>query len=95
MTTTVKLSELEEEELKKLIGKRIILGGKGILDGLKHLSKSQSEKVIAIGEYPPYGKCIKAKHYGCKNSVLLPEWNWDQECMIFDHKEFKALPKWS
>ena len=90
----VTLSDLPQDKLQELIGKRVILGGKGILDGLKHKSRASSDRVLGLTIHPYYGKCIRMISYGKKTTVLLPECNWDQQAAILTEKEYKELPKW-
>lgn len=88
------LDKLTDEELESLIGKRVVLGGRGLLDGLKHMSKSSSYRVIGIFNDEYYGRFIRMKEHGRRITVLLPQPAWNQQVAILTEKEYKKLPKY-
>ena len=84
---------IEEEVIKENIGNYILLGGHGIIDGLKE-----------AGDYKNYAKIIRldkdedtntlrmyAKKYRAHNLVYLPEYEWDEAYIIINQKEYNKL----
>ena len=69
------------------VGDRIVLGGKGILDGLQHASKSMSHKVVNVA--PGHVSLIA---YRSKTRVHIQDSYKDQAVAIYSNKEFAQLP---
>ena len=85
---------ITKELIEQNIGNYILLGGQGIVDGLKR-----------VNNYKEYLKIIKLEHdddgdlemyvrkYRKHDLVYLPEFSWDQEYVIISPKEYRGLKK--
>jgi hypothetical protein len=72
-------------------GNYIILGGKGILDGLKcRPTKFEACLIIKIAEDK-----MTVKQYRKRITSILPYWNFDQEAITYSPKEYKKFPTYS
>lgn len=73
------------------IGERMILGGKGLLDGLKLApSKSMVVTICGLSDGKPY-----FRQFGRHKLVYVAEGFWDQECRFVSEKEYKKLPRYA
>lgn len=90
----IKGDSIKEEVIKENIGSYILLGGHGLIDGIKY----------GIENYKEYAKIIKldkntdtdtlrmyAKKYRAHDLVYLPEYEWKQEYIIISKKEYNKL----
>jgi hypothetical protein len=72
-------------------GNYIILGGKGILDGLKCCpTKFEACLIIRIAEDE-----MTVRQYRRRNYSILPSWNFDQAAITYSPKEYKKFPAYS
>ncbi|MFW6273012.1 MAG: hypothetical protein ACOC2U_04470 [bacterium] len=77
----------EYEKVAK-IGDRILLGGKGIMDGLKTNDKRDSFRVHRIAD----DGSIRIRKYRGKMTFFICENSYDQQIALFERNEFKKLP---
>ena len=78
------LNEIKNEH----IGKYLQCGGKGIIDGVKcKPTKDGIYKIIDVLD-----DRIRLKQYRAKNTGYIPNYNYDQQAIIWDYKEYKNFP---
>jgi len=86
MTTLKELMPI----LNDNIGKHILLGGMGILDGMKNPTRMSCDRIMGVSDGKPY-----FKRYGCKTMMSIANpYYWDQEARIVEDAEYRKLPKW-
>lgn len=70
------------------VGDRILLGGKGIMDGLKTNDKRDSFRVYRITS----DGHIRIRKYQGKITFAIGDYSYDQQVALFEKNEFKNLP---
>lgn len=80
---------LEEYKKHAQINDRIVLGGKGLMDGIKTLeTKNDTFKVYYIRKDGQ----IVIKSYRGKKPLIVGAYAYDQQVALLTKKEFKNLP---
>lgn len=82
----VKLKELIPV-IDQHIGEYILLGGLGLLDGMKNPDKASVVKIVGFYDNAPH-----FKQYRRRIPVYIPERYWEQEFRFVSKKEYKKLP---
>ena len=83
----MKIMVFSDYEKVAKVNDRIILGGKGILDGLSYKAKSNTHKVVRVSE-----NHISLTAYRSKTIVCVQDGYRDQDVAILSAKEFAELP---
>jgi len=83
-----KVVQFHITEIKENVGNYLLLGGKGIMDGLAFdPCKFACYKILDADNTK-----ITVKGYGSHHASILPSCNYDQEFKIISKKEFAKLP---
>ncbi len=85
-----RLNDIHNEQciISENIGSYIILGGHGIMDGLKCVCKHDAYKIIGFKD----NLDLMIKRYKKRINHLLPRHRQHQEAIILTKKEYNALP---
>ncbi|MGN1173640.1 MAG: hypothetical protein ACI4SO_07620 [Muribaculaceae bacterium] len=70
------------------VGDIIALGGMGIVDGLRNITKSRTYKVVGISDE------VYLRQYGKKSCGYIPVKYRSQDCMLLSKREFNELSKY-
>lgn len=68
-------------------GDRVAFGGRGIIDGLKNVSKMNTYRITKISN-----DLIKMIPYRCRTRYIMYSHGFDQPIAIYDKSDFKNLP---
>ena len=90
----IKGERITKEVIEQNIGNYILLGGHGIVDGLKRVNNYKEYLKIIKLEHDDDGDLeMYVKPYHSQHSKYLPEFEWDQEFIVINNKEYNALKK--
>lgn len=70
------------------VGDIIMLGGMGIVDGLRHMYKESCYNVMDVSDR----KNIYIRKHNKKNWVMVAPSYMEQDCILFSKSEYKKLP---
>ncbi len=82
-------NSLTEYEKQAKINDIIILGGKGIMDGIKTLQSKHD--TFKVSGFKTDGSVVIKKYRG-KTKLIVGANSYDQEVALLTNKEFKELP---
>lgn len=82
-------NSLTEYEKQAKINDIIILGGKGIMDGIKTLQSKHD--TFKVSGFKTDGSVVIKKYRG-KTKLIIGANSYDQEVALLTNKEFKELP---
>ena len=88
----IKGDGITKELIEQNIGNYILLGGHGLIDGLKGANSYKEYLKIIKLEHDDDGDLeMYIKQYHKKNFKYLPEFEWNQEYIIINKKEYNKL----
>jgi hypothetical protein len=88
----IKGDGITKELIEQNIGNYILLGGHGLIDGLKGANSYKEYLKIIKLEHDDDGDLeMYIKQYHNKNFKYLPEFEWNQEYIIINKKEYNKL----
>jgi len=79
---------VQSEIINQHIGDYIILGGMGLIDGLKGShTKYNASRIVKLDN-----DGMHVRQYNRRNNCYLPHYNFNQSCLILSAREYKKLP---
>lgn len=82
-------NSLTEYEKQAKVNDIIILGGKGLMDGIKTLQSKHD--TFKVSGFKTDGSVVIKKYRG-KTKLIIGANSYDQEVALLTNKEFKELP---